>query len=72
MCQQEKQTKDNIMASIVQASYHILVSSLQGLTIHELNELVEKLMGKSEVIVEKKRKQGVKFVNIRPMILKFT
>jgi radical SAM-linked protein len=66
----EKQTKDNIMASIVQASYHILVSSLQGLTIHELNELVEKLMGKSEVIVEKEGKRGVKFVNIRPMIFK--
>jgi radical SAM-linked protein len=62
----EKQTKDNIMASIVQASYHVLVSSLQGLTIHELNELVEKLMGQPEVIVEKEGKRGVKFVNIRP------
>jgi radical SAM-linked protein len=65
----EKQAKANIMASIVQASYDILVSS-QDLAAHKLYELVENLIDQPEVIVEKEGKRGVKFVNIRPMIYK--
>ena len=64
----EKKAKDNIMASIVRASYEVLVSSNKKLGINDLNQLVSELMQMPSVIVTKEGKKGLKDVDIKPLI----
>ncbi len=64
----EKRTKDNIMASINMASYEILVSSDMPLDIGMMRGIIDEFLAQPSIIAKKEGKQGVKDIDIRPMI----
>ncbi len=66
----EKVRKDNIMASISGASYKILLSSDTRLEIRGIQEKMNKLLSRPDIIVNKETKKGIKEIDIKPMIYK--
>ena len=64
----KKQTKANIMASIVSADYEILVATAEKQEHGYIKSVLDSIMSKSEVLIEKESKKGRKEVDIRPMI----
>lgn len=62
----ERKTKENILASVVAASYKILVAS--ELNYQEARDLIEKFMQLKEIVVKKQTKRKIKDVDIKPMI----
>ncbi|HHX17766.1 MAG TPA: DUF2344 domain-containing protein [Clostridium sp.] len=63
----EKKTKENIMASVVAASYEILVT-LAKFNLNEAKDLMDRFMKLEEIVVKKQTKRKIKDVDIRPMI----
>jgi len=67
---QEKDTKDNIMASIRMASYSINVCCSRAMGINQMNALLSELMSRPAIMVKKQTKRGIKDTDIKPMIHK--
>lgn len=63
----EKKTKENIMATVVAASYEILTASSK-FKLNEVRDLIKKFMELEEIVVKKQTKRKIQNVNIRPMI----
>ncbi len=64
----KKNTKMNIMASIIIATYEILVSSDKKLGMEYIRGSIEKFMSREAAVVEKEGKNGLKDIDIKPMI----
>jgi len=64
----KRQRKENIMASVVMASYDVLVSVDGKWGIDEMAASIEQLMQKPVIMAKKETKSGVKDVDIKPMI----
>jgi len=64
----KKQTKVNIMASIVVADYEILVATAEKQEHGHIKSVLDSIMEKPEILIEKESKRGRKEVDIRPMI----
>lgn len=65
-----KYTKDNIMASIVMASYDVLVSTEMNMGINVLEKKVKDFLESPTIIAKKEGKKGIKDIDIKPMIHK--
>lgn len=65
-----KSTKDNIMALISMADYKVYSVLDSGVEREELTRKIRCFMDRSEIVAKKEGKQGLKDINIRPMILK--
>ncbi len=64
----EKLTRNNIMATVSMASYAVLVGSPRDTDLSSVRKNIKELLAKSEIMVQKETKKGLKEVNIRPMI----
>jgi radical SAM-linked protein len=64
--------KDNIMASIAEASYEILVCAPENVEEKDLSSTIVHHVSQNVLMVKKEGKNGVKDVNIRPMIRKLS
>jgi len=65
-----KTSKSNIMASIKEAIYEIVVFSNEKLELEKVKEELGRFLDSETIIVKKEGKAGIKDVNIRPMIHK--
>lgn len=63
-----KTSKDNIMTAITLASYELLISAELKLEMDGYREKINGFMLQPSIIAKKEGKQGIKDVNIRPMI----
>jgi len=61
--------KGNIMKEIAYASYDLLAAFDGQTDLNEIQENIEKLSDAEEIIVQKEGKNGVKAMDIRPMII---
>lgn len=64
-----RNSRENIMASIVGAEYKITVFLKESSELADMSKKVSSFIKKSNIIVRKQGKGGVKDVDIRPMIL---
>lgn len=64
----ERKTNTNIMASIVAASYQIIVTSSKFKNLDEIKDIINKFVDLKEIVVKKQTKRRIKDVDIRPMI----
>lgn len=67
---QRKRAKGNVMALIRRASYKIYVCCRPGMGITQFKRVLDELMAKPSIIIEKRTKGGIKDTDIRPMIHK--
>lgn len=63
-----KETKSNIMASVVKASYDILVSSNEKPEMNVIDDSINGFLSQTVFTVKKESKSGTRDVDIRPMI----
>jgi len=66
----EKATKINIMASIIMSSYHIWIVADPEQGENDVKETIDAFLRSPSIIVKKEGKQGVREVDIKPMIHK--
>ncbi len=67
-----KHTRDNIMASVVRASYDIMAITEPGMEINDYQKKVNEFLEKQSIIVKRQGKNGIREVDIRPMIHSLT
>lgn len=66
----KKKTKDNIMATVVLASYKILAFAGSEIDMDEITKQVTKFMSNEVLMVKRQSKRGIREVDIRPLIHK--
>jgi len=64
----EKTGRSNIMAEIARASYCVNVCTGNKLGINQMKRLIDDLMKKDEIKINKKTKSGTREIDIKPMI----
>lgn len=62
---------ENIMASVTMASYDVHIRFAQDIGIEYVKEKIRNFMKENSIVVKKEGKNGIKNIDIRPMIHKF-
>lgn len=63
--------KNNIMASVTGASYKVLACAEEKLNDQEIGKKTDEFLASQEIITGKETKNGLKMIDIRPMIRNF-
>lgn len=69
-CAKKKESRTNIMATIVMAHYEVTVKTAGNVEIDMLHQAIKRLIERPEILVVREGKKGRREINIRPMIHK--